>query len=64
MNLGTHTLTLTNGGLLFAGTNAYLITSGTLKSGTASPSELIIQQFGTAPSTIGAVIANNAGARR
>jgi autotransporter-associated beta strand protein len=59
--LGTQTLTLTNGGLLFAGPNNYSITGGTLKSATATNSELIVQQLGAGSLTIGSVIANGTG---
>ncbi len=56
------TLTLTTGGLLFTGADAYSITGGTLKSNTASNSDLIIHQYGTSELTIGSVIANGIGA--
>ena len=57
-----NTLTLTNGGLLFTGANAYTITDGTLASGTsATTPDLIVNQFGTGTLTIGAVISNGAG---
>lgn len=61
--LGANSLTLTNGGLLFTGANDYSITSstGTLKSGTATNSDLIIHQYGSGNLTIGAVLANGIG---
>ncbi len=56
-------LTLTNGGLLYNGSDAYSITgASTLQSNTATNSELIIQQLGTGNLSIGAVIANGVGA--
>jgi autotransporter-associated beta strand protein len=58
----TRTLTLTSGGLLFVGANDYSITNGTLKSNTATNSELIVQQWGTGKLTIGSVIADGNGA--
>jgi autotransporter-associated beta strand protein len=57
-----NTLTLTNGGLLFAGSNPYTITGGTLKSNTTTNSDLVIQNLGTGGLTINSVIANGAGA--
>ena len=60
--LSGSTLTLTTGGLLFTGATNYAITNGTLKSATASASDLLIHQFGTGTLTIGAVIANGNGA--
>ena len=62
LNLGGESLTLTSGGLLFTGTNNYSITNGDLKSGTSSPSQFIVQQYGTGDLTIGAVIQNGSGA--
>lgn len=56
------TLTLTTGGLLFTGGNDYSISGGTLKSNTATNSDLIIHQYGAGNLTIGSVIANGNGA--
>ncbi len=55
------TLTLTTGGLMFIGAQDYSITNGTLKSNTATNSDLIIQQWGAGNLTIGSVIANGNG---
>ena len=55
------TLTLTTGGLLFTGANDYSITGGTLKSNTATNSDLMIHQYGTGNLTIGSVIADGVG---
>lgn len=62
--LGANTLTLTNGGLLFTGAENYSITAttGTLKSNTATNSDLVIHNYGSGNLTIGAIIANGAGA--
>ncbi len=57
----TRTLTLTSGGLLFVGANDYQINNGTLKSNTATNSDLIVQQWGTGTLTINSVIANGNG---
>ena len=63
--LGATTLTLTTGGLLFVGANDYTISgtagSGTLKSNTATNSDLIIHQYGAGKLTVGAIIANGVG---
>lgn len=56
------TLALTSGGLLFTGANDYSISGGTLKSNTATDSDLIIHHYGAGNLTIGSVIANGAGA--
>jgi len=61
LDLGTNTLGLTNGGLLFAGANNYTLTDGTLKSLIATTSDLIIHQLGAGTLTIGATIANGNG---
>ncbi len=59
------TLTLTNGGLLFTGNLSFQISgAGSLKSGVATNSDLIVQNFSSQTLTIGAVIANGNGARR
>lgn len=60
LNLNGNTLTLTSGGLLFVGANAYSITGGTLRG--ANSTDLIVHQYGSADLTIGSVIANNSGA--
>lgn len=62
LDLGTgQTLTLATGGLLFTGANDYQINNGTLKSATASNSDLIIQHWGAGSLTINSVIANGTG---
>ncbi|MBC7783337.1 MAG: autotransporter-associated beta strand repeat-containing protein, partial [Burkholderiales bacterium] len=48
-------LALTNGGLLFAGSNDYAITNGTLQSDTG---DLVIHQLGSGALTIGSTVAN------
>ena len=55
------TLTLTSGGLLFVGGNDYTISGGTLKSATATASDLIIHQYGAGTLTISSVITNGTG---
>lgn len=63
LDLGAaNTLTLTAGGLLVTGTSAAQIDNGTLKSNTATNSDLIIHQYNPASLTINAVVANGAGA--
>ena len=59
--LGTNAMTLTSGGLLMTGANAVTISStGVLTSGNASGAyDLIVQQWGSAGLTIGAIIGNN-----
>lgn len=61
LNLGSSTLTLTSGGLLFVGADDYSITGGTLKSATATSSDLIIHNFGAGGLNISSVIANGTG---
>jgi autotransporter-associated beta strand protein len=56
------TLTLTSGGLLFTGADAYSITGGTLKSNTATNSDLIVHQYGAGNLSISSEIANGVGA--
>jgi autotransporter-associated beta strand protein len=56
------TLTLTSGGLLFVGANDYTISGGTLKSATATASDLIIHQYGAGKLTISSGITNGLGA--
>ncbi len=60
-DLGGQIYTVTTGGLLFAGTDDYAINNGTLKSATATNSDLIIHQYGAGTLTVGAVIANGVG---
>lgn len=55
-------LTITSGGLLFTGADDYLITGGSLKSNTATNSDLIIHQLGSGTLTVGSVITNGLGA--
>ncbi|HZZ26975.1 MAG TPA: autotransporter-associated beta strand repeat-containing protein [Pirellulales bacterium] len=55
-------MTVTTGGLLFTGANDFNITDGIVKSGTATNSDLIINQWGAGKLTISAVIANGTGA--
>lgn len=54
-------LTLSSGGLLFVGADDYAVTTGTLKSATATNSDLIIQQYGAGTLTIGSAITNGTG---
>ena len=58
--MGTAILTLTNGGLLFTGANDYainaIVTSAGLKSGIASTSDFVINDYGTGKLTINAAI--------
>lgn len=56
-----NTLTLTSGGLLVTGTDAVTVNNGTLRSNTATNSDLIIHQHNTGGLTIGSVIANSVG---
>lgn len=58
-----NTLTLAAGGLLFTGSTDYSIINGTITSGTATNSDLIVHQNGTGGIlTLGSVIANGIGA--
>ena len=57
-----NTLTLTAGGLLVTGNSTVQINNGTLKSNTATNSDLIIHQYNSGGLTIGSVIANGTGA--
>ena len=57
-----NTLTLTAGGLLVTGANAVEINNGTLRSTTATNSDLIIHQYNSGGLSIGSVIANSTGA--
>ena len=65
LNMNGNTLTVTSGGLLFTGSQPYSIgtavNNGTLKSATATNSDLILQQLGTGNLTINSVIANGTG---
>jgi autotransporter-associated beta strand protein len=54
-------LRLRTGGLLFAGSNDFSITGGTLASATATNSDLIVQQYGTGALTISSIISNGTG---
>jgi autotransporter-associated beta strand protein len=56
-----NTLTLTAGGLLVTGADAVQITSGTLRSNTATNSDLIIHQYNAGGLTIGSTIINGIG---
>ncbi len=62
--LAGNVLTITTGGLLYTGANGYLIssTTGSLKSGVATNSDLIIHQYGAGTLTISAIIADGTGA--
>ncbi len=55
------TLTVNSGGLLYVGANDYQINNGTIKSGTATASDLIVQQWGAGTLTVNSVIANGTG---
>ena len=59
--LGTNAMTLTSGGLLMTGANAVTISgTGVLTAGNASGTYgLIVQQWGSAALSIGAIIGNN-----
>ncbi len=54
----TNSVTLTAGGLLFAGSNDYQVTNGTLQTGLSSGNDLILHQLGSGKLTIGAIITN------
>ncbi len=56
------TMTLNSGGLMYVGANDYQINNGTIKSGTATASDLIVQQWGAGTLTVNSVIANGTGA--
>ena len=58
----SRTLSINAGGLLFVGADDYSITNGTLRSMTATNSELIIQTYATGTLSIGSIIANGNGA--
>ncbi len=62
LDLAGSSLVLTAGGLLFAGAQDYTITGGTLASNTASPSDLVIHQYGTGSLTVNSSIIDGAGA--
>ena len=57
-----NTATVSTGGMLMTGANNFTIQNGTLKSATATNSELIVQQWGTGNLTINSVLANGSGA--
>lgn len=65
LDLNGKILTLTSGGLLYTGANAYeikdVLGGGSLKSSTATNSDLLIHNYGTGGLTISAVIANGTG---
>lgn len=65
LDLNGNALTLANGGLLFTGAHDFEILTtgglGTLKSGTATNSDFIVQQYGTGVLTISAPIVANTG---
>jgi fibronectin-binding autotransporter adhesin len=56
-----NTATLTTGGILMTGSNDFTINNGTLKSSSASPSRLVINQYGTGVLTINSAIVDGAG---
>lgn len=62
--LDVNNLRLTSGGLLYVGGNGYTISgiTGTLLSGTATNSDLVVHAYGSGGLTIDAVIANGNGA--
>jgi autotransporter-associated beta strand protein len=57
-NLSGSSVTLTAGGLLFAGSNDYQITNGTLQTGISSGNDLILHQLGSSKLTINSVLSN------
>jgi fibronectin-binding autotransporter adhesin len=57
---GTSTLTLTNGGLLFTGSDDFAINNGTLSSALGS-ADLIVQQFGSGALTINSTLSDGIG---
>ncbi len=57
-DFGGNSVTLTAGGLLFAGSNDYQITDGTLQTGVSSGNDLILHQLGAGKLTIGSIITN------
>ncbi|MBE2284104.1 MAG: autotransporter-associated beta strand repeat-containing protein [Prosthecobacter sp.] len=64
LNLGGHTLTVDEGGILVPATNAgaVSITNGTLTSGwTGGSNDLMLHHYGTGIASVSAVIADNAG---
>jgi autotransporter-associated beta strand protein len=63
LKIGTNTTgqSLNLGGLMFIGANDYQINNGTLKSSTATNSDLIVQQWGAGTLTINSVIATGNG---
>ncbi len=61
LNLNSNSLTVMAGGLLFTSANAYSISNGTLQSNTATNSDLIVQNYGSAPLTVDAAIVNSLG---
>ena len=54
-------LSINSGGLLFAGNNNYSVTNGTIRSLTATNSDLIVQTYATGTLAIGSIIANGNG---
>jgi autotransporter-associated beta strand protein len=62
-NLGSgNTATLSSGGIFMTGSNDFTINNGTLTSSSATPSRLVLNQFGTGVLTINSDIPNGAGA--
>ena len=60
LNLGGNALTLTNGGLLATGANAYAINNGTITSGLATTPNVTLHAYGAAPLTVGATVVDSA----
>ena len=59
LNLGGNALTLTNGGLLATGANAYAINNGTITSGLATTPNVTLHAYGAAPLTVGATVVDS-----
>ena len=60
LNLGGNLLTLTNGGLLGSGANAYAINNGSITSGQAATPSVTVHAYGGGALTIGANVVDNA----
>ncbi len=60
LNLGGNLLTLTNGGLLGSGANAYAINNGSITSGQAATPSVTVHAYGGGALTIGANVVDSA----